>query len=88
MSLLTKFNDQQVRWKAITYDDYECYWRDGEYEVYKKATQNADIKILHFKDGSVAIADIRRVEPYTPPIKKPSVQWDNGAPVLVDSDLL
>jgi hypothetical protein len=67
MSMLTKYNDQQVNWKAVTYDDYEYFWSDAEYEVYKKATENADLKILHFKDGSLAIADVRRVEPYDRP---------------------
>lgn len=67
MSLLTKHNDQEVKWKATTFDEYEYYWSDQEYEVYKKATENSDLKILHFKDGSLAIADIRRVEQYIPP---------------------
>lgn len=88
--MLTKYNDQQVKWKATTYDDYEYYWTDSEYEVYKKATGNSDIKILNFKDGSLAIADVRRVEDYTPPPKKTTkMVWDEelGAPVIVDKDI-
>lgn len=65
--MLTKFNNNKVRWIATTYDDFNFYWSDAEYEVYKKAIENSHIKTLHFKDGSLAISDIRRVEVYNPP---------------------
>lgn len=71
--MLTKYNDRQVKWRATTYDGYEYFWTDKEYEVYKKATENAELKILHFKDGTLAIADVRRVESYI----KPASIWDN-----------
>ena len=73
VSMLTKYNDQQVNWVATTYDDFEYYWTNNEYEVYKKATENPEIKILHFKDGSLSIADIRRVEQY----ERGNSVWDH-----------
>ena len=68
--MLTKYDNQQVRWLATSYDDYEYYWTESEYRVYLKACENTDLKILNFKDGSLAIGDIRRVEKYMPPIEK------------------
>lgn len=69
MGMLTKYNDQQVRWVATTYDDYQYYFTDNEYAIYRQATRDPDIKVLHFRDGSLSVADIRRVEPYIPPPK-------------------
>lgn len=83
MGMLTRYNDQQARWMAVSYDGHHYYWSNQEYQVYKEALKR-DVKILHFQDGSVALADIRRVEPYTPPAKRPRFKFEGDEIVATE----
>src|SRR5438552_394699 len=60
MSLKT--HENQAYAVLYTFDREEVFLTEDEYTVYRVVTQNPNAKFLTFDDGSIAIADIRRVK--------------------------
>lgn len=52
---------QEFEWLITTFDNKEYVFTDEEYQFYKLAIQK-DIKVLFFKEISIAVSDIRRAE--------------------------